>query len=304
MSMRYPTGFISSFFNPLNTPNAPTQVTATAGNARITLTFIAPSESSDSPNTSYVATARRTSDGTVTSGTGTSSPVVVTGLVNGAAYTATVAAVNAYGSGVSSAQSGSLTPALPAIGTPMAGGFFAGQISTTGNGVATHYLIVGPKSTAESTAQQWLNPAENRPAAASVIDGPTNTNNIGGPASSFCRNLSVGGFVDWYLPAKNELEVCYFNLKPATTSNNTSSGINPNAVPARASNYTAGNPAQTSVVAFQSAGVEAFGEAGYWTSTQFGTTTAWLQTFGSGQQYTAGKTYNRRVRAIRRTAPV
>jgi hypothetical protein len=34
------------------------------------------------------------------------------------------------------------------------------------------------------------------------------------PSAHFCNNLTVGGFTDWYMPAKNELEVCYYNLKP------------------------------------------------------------------------------------------
>jgi hypothetical protein len=60
------------------------------------------------------------------------------------------------------------------------------------------------------------------------------------------------------MPAKNELEVCYFNLKPTTTSNNTGSGTNTNAVPSRGSNYTAGTPAQTAATDFQTGNTEAF----------------------------------------------
>jgi hypothetical protein len=90
----------------------------------------------------------------------------------------------------------------------------------------------------------------------------------------------IGGFSDWYMPAKNELEVCYFNLKPTTTSNNTSSGINPNAVPARASNYTGGleilpKPQQQ---LFKQAGQKRF-TAGYWSSTEFSATNARPQWF-------------------------
>jgi hypothetical protein len=105
------------------------------------------------------------------------------------------------------------------------------------------------------------------------------------------------------MPAKNELEVCYFNLKPTTATNNTSSGINPNAVPARASNYTSGNPAQTSAAAFQSGGIEPFVAADYWTSTEASATNGGLQRFINGNQaYTRSKTYTYRVRCIRRVA--
>jgi alpha-tubulin suppressor-like RCC1 family protein len=60
--------------------------------------------------TGYVATAKKTSDGTTISGTGSSSPVTISGLTTGDAYTVTVAAVNSFGLGVSSAASNSVTP--------------------------------------------------------------------------------------------------------------------------------------------------------------------------------------------------
>jgi hypothetical protein len=123
------------------------------------------------------------------------------------------------------------------------------------------------------------------------------------PAAHFCNDLTIGGFSDWYMPAKNELEVCYFNLKPTTTSNNTSSGTNTNAVPSRGSNYTSGTPAQTSAAAFQSGGSEAFAAESYWSSTESSDTGAWFQNFFNGRQYSTGfKTYSRRVRAVRRVA--
>jgi hypothetical protein len=204
----------------------------------------------------------------------------------------------------------------PAIGSAYQGGFYAGDISTTANSVATHYLVVGPLSTAETTNIQWKNANTATSGADSAINGPQNTadmvadgNSTVYPAAHFCNDLVIGGFSDWYMPAKNELEVCYFNLKPTTTNNNTSSGINANAVPARASNYTSGNPAQTSAAAFQSGGAEAFSTAfadnNYWSSTDFATAAyAYGQSFSNGYQlgYGFGKASTVRVRAIRRVA--
>jgi hypothetical protein len=199
----------------------------------------------------------------------------------------------------------------PAIGSAFEGGFFAGQISTTANSIATHNLVIGPLSTAENSSIQYKNANTAVPGADSDIDGPQNTadmvadgNSTVYPAAHFCNNLSLGGFSDWYMPAKNELEVCYFNLKPTTTNNNTSSGINPNAVPARASNYTTGNPAQTSAAAFQSGGSEAFAAVFYWASTEFSAANARAQGFGSGYQSYAGRPKNGsyHVRAVRRLA--
>ena len=193
-----------------------------------------------------------------------------------------------------------------AIGSAYEGGFFAGQISTTANSVATHNLVIGPISSAQSNSVLWDTTQTSAPGTSSVIDGPTNSANMNDathPAAQFCEGLSIGGFSDWYMPAQNELEVCYYNLKPATTSNNTSSGINANAVPARASNYTAGTPAQTTSADFKNTGAEDFAQAAYWCSTEASSTNAWLQSFSTGNQYNYGKASAYfRVRAIRRVA--
>jgi len=192
------------------------------------------------------------------------------------------------------------------IGQAFGGGFFAGQIGVSG--VATHNLVVGPIASAQSTLQ-WKNAQTATTGADSVINGPQNTtdmvadgNSTVYPAAHFCNDLSTGGQTDWYMPAKNELEICYFNLKPTTTANNTSSGINPNAVPARASNYTSGDPAQTSATDFRSTGAEDFATPNYWSSTEYSATYTWVQTFGDGFQSYYGKDNSRRVRAIRRVA--
>jgi hypothetical protein len=103
------------------------------------------------------------------------------------------------------------------------------------------------------------------------------------------------------MPAFNELEVCYFNLKPTTDSNHSSSGINPNAVPARASNYGSATPAQTSAAIFQSGGAEAFASARYWSSTELNASVARVQYFLYGRQTSyPSKSMSYRVRAVRR----
>lgn len=201
---------------------------------------------------------------------------------------------------------GSFAPSVPTvIGQAFGGGFFAGQIGVSS--VATHYLIVGPISTAQTT-NQWKNANTATPGADSDINGPQNTadmvadgNSTVYPCAHFCNDLSTGGQTDWYMPAKNELEVAYFNLKPTTTTNGPSSGINPNAVPARASIYTSGNPAQTSATSFiTSTGAEAYAADYYWCSTDYSTTQARVQSFGYGYQVFTGKSNPYRVRAIRR----
>ena len=195
------------------------------------------------------------------------------------------------------------------IGEAYGGGFYAGQIGVSS--VATHYLIVGPISSAENSSIQWKNATTTTTGSDSLIDGPQNTadmvadgNSTVYPAAHFCNDLVIGGYSDWYMAAKNELEICYYNLKPTTGSNVTSTGANPNAVPARASNYTAGTPAQTSAAAFvTSTGAQAFGSANYWCSTESTSTSAYSKYFPNGGQYfTRYKTNSYRVRAIRRVA--
>ena len=191
-----------------------------------------------------------------------------------------------------------------AVGDAYEGGFFAGQISTAGNGVADYNLVIGPVASAQSTLQCKTSNTTTA-GVASVIDGPANSaamNNASHPAAQFCEGLTIGGFSDWYMPAKNELEVCYFNLKPTTQSNVTDYGTNANAVPARASNYTAGTPAQTSAADFKNTGSEDFSTAGYWASTQFSATASYGQDFSYGGSYNGSKTYSLRVRAVRRVA--
>ena len=188
---------------------------------------------------------------------------------------------------------------IPIIGAAFGGGFFAGQIDQSGT---VYNLVVGPVASAQST-KQWKTSNTTTGGVSSVIDGPTNSaamNNATHPAAQFCEAVTTGGFTDWYMPAKNELEVCYYNLKPTTTTNNTSSGINANSVPARASSYTSGDPAQTSVAAFQTGGTEAFTAASYWASTEPNSSDGVRQYFGNGYQATVTKTTSYRVRAVRR----
>jgi hypothetical protein len=197
-------------------------------------------------------------------------------------------------------------PPPTVIGQAFGGGFYAGQIGVSS--VATHYLIVGPVASAQSTLT-WKNARTATTGADSVIDGPQNTadmvadgNSTVYPCAHFCNDLSTGGQTDWYMPAKNELEICYYNLKPTTNTNNTSYGINANAVPARASNYTSGNPAQTSAAAFvTSTGAEAFSSS-YWSSTEYALKYAWFQAFLYGGSYYTYKNISRPVRAVRRVA--
>jgi hypothetical protein len=213
---------------------------------------------------------------------------------------------------------------IPNIGDPYEGGFFAGVIA---NGVY-HRLVIAPLASGESsTTLQYKNTNDAAPAATQTLNnGPAATaamvaagNSTVYPAAHFCNNLTIGGFSDWYLPARDELELCYRNLKPTTDANSTSNralsaitypegndesadtmGVNRNSDPAGAA-YTSGNPAQTSVSVFQTGNTEAFAAGTYWSSSEFSATRAWAQNFPNGSQGSgANKDINLRVRAVRR----
>jgi hypothetical protein len=196
------------------------------------------------------------------------------------------------------------------VGDVYQGGFYAGEISTTGNGVATHRLVIAPKASGQAAygTKYRTTRSSADTSTQNVIDGPTISaylDGLGGhPAASFCEALTIGGSSDWYLPAKNELEVCYYNLKRFTTSNDTAEGINANAVPARASNYTASIPAQTSATDFIQGGDQAF-DNDYWSSSQSATfqNAAWSIIFTTGSWTQFYKDYaGANVRAVRRVA--
>ena len=148
------------------------------------------------------------------------------------------------------------------------------------------------------------------------------------PAAHWARNLNIGGRTDWYIPARDELELCWRNLKPTTTANYATAdrpttanfnyanngcdgdtaathGTNNNSSPTGAA-YTSSEPAQTAATAFRTGGAEAyeFGSAYYWSSSDYSAPGAWNQLWNSsdpGYQSYGGKPNTFRVRATRRS---
>ena len=88
-----------------------------------------------------------------------------------------------------------------------------------------------------------------------------------GTAADICANLSLGGYSDWFLPSKDELNLMYTNLKVA--------------------------------------GVGGFADiitpyfCYYWSSSEYNAFEAWLQSFHKGGQYNDPKYAEGRVRAVR-----
>jgi hypothetical protein len=197
---------------------------------------------------------------------------------------------------------------VASIGDAYGGGFFAGQINVSGT---VYNLVVAPKAFGENSSRTW-GVLGTTTGITSVINGPTNSASLAAlgtsyEAATFCENLSIGAYSDWYLPAKNELEVLYYFLKPTTGANETypGSGSNANAVSPEpvSTNYTSGSPAQTTATGtngFRTGEANAFASSNYWSSTEFDAYTAWNQIFTNGDQYYYAKYYTYYVRAVRR----
>ncbi|MDD5439126.1 MAG: fibronectin type III domain-containing protein, partial [Candidatus Omnitrophica bacterium] len=117
----------SNSVTPATVPDAPTAVSAVQGNTQATVSFTAPASNGGSPILTYLVTS---SPGGITA-SGAASPITVTGLTNGTAYTFTVAAINAIGTGVASTPSASVTPGVTVPGAP------TGVVAVAGNTQAT-----------------------------------------------------------------------------------------------------------------------------------------------------------------------
>ena len=209
----------------------------------------------------------------------------------------------------------------PSIGDAYGGGFYAGNIVQGGT---TYYVIVAPKSSGENSSKQYKTTNDAAPLATQTLNnGPAasaSMNSAAYPAAQFCEGLTIGGFSDWYLPSRDELELCYRNLKPTTTANSVSTrslsaytypegndvsgdtiGRNRNSDPLGAV-YTSGNPAQTTVTAFITGGTEAFAADYYWSSSEYSAARAWAQAFSNGFQSVNDKLSYLYARAVRRLA--
>ncbi|MNO31009.1 Serine/threonine-protein kinase PknD [compost metagenome] len=99
---------------PFTLPDVPTNVLAVAGDSQATITFNAPAFDGGSPITGYEVIAN---PGGLTTAA-TTSPFTFRGLTNGIAYTFTVKAINAGGSGAESAPSNAVTPMSTSTSPP------------------------------------------------------------------------------------------------------------------------------------------------------------------------------------------
>ena len=157
-----------------------------------------------------------------------------------------------------------------------------------------------------------------------LLDGLSNTNALysanptNNLAVKYCKSLTTGGYNDWYLPAKDELELCYRSFKPTTQRNGAYAYNNQSSVPVYNSvystistvfdgiTYPTGYPRQTNISVFKSGGSERISIDGTgitWSSNEISNTLAWSCNFDSGAGGYNGQrsTRNNSVRPVRRS---
>lgn len=202
--------------------------------------------------------------------------------------------------------------------------------------MAKYRVIVAPKASGESTGKLYKVDNTAAPTACQTLaEGYKATLAMIAagdatmyPAAWFCKNLNIGAKTDWYLPARDELELCWRNLKPTADANyvevdrpnstinytNLGSlddtvithGTNNNSSPTGAA-YIAGTPAQVAAGKnFRTGESEAFayGSSYYWSASEYSDTNAWTQNWNSsfpGNQNIYGKNGACYVRAVRRS---
>ena len=175
-------------------PNAPVIGTATPSNASTSVAFSVPSSDGGAAITQYRAISTPGSF----ANTGTSSPIVVSGLSNGTPYTFTVRATNSVGNSAESSASNSSTPYVAATTFTLTGpssgsvrssstnftvtpdNIFDGTITITPSGTASSGLSAVVLTFAHTSAAQTFTITPTT--SGTVTLTPTNSGTLSNPA--------------------------------------------------------------------------------------------------------------------------
>lgn len=191
-------------------------------------------------------------------------------------------------------------PTVP--GTLFQGGYYAGRLLLDGK---TYAILVSPKST-EGSGIAYRTTTTAFAGNVSTFDGPGIRAAMIAegialfPAQQWCVNLTTAGYTDWYLPARDEIELIYRYLKPTTAVNITTAGANTVAVPPTG-NYTTTDPIQTASLIFRSTGAQRLEGTYYWSASRAAAATeAGLRRMTTGLVYSEVFNQTYAVRAVRR----
>jgi len=200
-----------------------------------------------------------------------SAPAVATvanGVVTPVTTGTTTIIVETVDGGLSATCTVTVNPAPVAVGDSYGGGIVAYILQSGDPGYDAniqHGLIAATAD--QSTGIQWYNGSHMVTGATgtAIGTGQANTTTIvekqgaGNYAAQLCHDLTVGGYNDWFLPSKDELDKLFTNK----------------------------------------VAIGGFAGSYYWSSSEYDANNAWYQYFNDGYQYDYYKFNTYRVRAVR-----
>lgn len=189
---------------------------------------------------------------------------------------------------------------LPEIGQAYGGGFVTGITRDTETGARRLHITAGAEHELRGV---WGKYGEKIAGADSFTDSRANTEAMAAAGSEIAQKtlaLSIGGFNDWAIPARDVQELQYRNFKPTADENwqYGRSGDNPSSEPV-GKLYSEEDPAQTTYESFREGGPEAFKDRYYWSSSQRSANSAFFLDFEVGSQGTDDKLNEFLVRPVR-----